>query len=110
LHGGYSQGKKSAVSKDTKEKGPLWGTKPTFFRRKEIRVSLLFFIMQVLCQFLIYYKLTCKPLLREDFPIFFLFNEKSAKYNFLYFAQLHYAILPNLFLFYPYNIKNIATS
>ncbi len=23
------------------EKGPLWGTKQTFFRRKEIRVSLL---------------------------------------------------------------------
>jgi len=33
------------------EKGPLWGTKPTFFRRKEIRVSLLLNVMQLLCHF-----------------------------------------------------------
>ena len=34
------------------EKGRLWGTKLTFFRRKEIRVSLLPNNMQSACQFL----------------------------------------------------------
>ena len=37
------------MRKVKKEKGRLWGTKWTFFRRKEIRVSLLTSLMQSVC-------------------------------------------------------------
>jgi len=76
---------KGAVWKDKIEKGLLWGTKQTFFRRKEIRVSLLFNILQLTCHFssLVYFfeKLSIGEG-RLPFPVF---SCKIRKYNFLYF-------------------------
>jgi len=86
LHGGYSQGKKNVVSDDKKEKGLLWGTKLTFFRRKEIRVSLLLLLMQVLCHFLKYCNFIWKPLLVAEIFSSAFYYKKSAEYNFLYFG------------------------
>jgi hypothetical protein len=57
------------------EKGRLWGTKQTFFRRKEIRVSLLLRLMQLLCHFfllLFFIKKISIEAGRKPFPFFFI--------------------------------------
>jgi hypothetical protein len=57
----------AAATNDKIEKGPLWGTKQTFFRRKEIRVSLLPSIKQFSCHFILELSFLKKPCMGADF-------------------------------------------
>jgi hypothetical protein len=70
------------------EKGLLWGTKLAFFRRKEIRVSLLLNLMQSPCHFnpSIYFLL--KLSIQGGFAPFSFFHKTGGGYNFLYFSHM----------------------
>jgi len=88
------------VQKAEMEKGLLWGTKLAFFRRKEIRVSLLPILMQPSCHFAPSISFLLKRSIHGGFAPFSFFRAKGEKYNFLYFSRMSDGEKPSRILFY----------
>jgi hypothetical protein len=70
------------VQKAEMEKGPLWGTKLAFFRRKEIRVSLLPILLQSPCHFDPSTSFLLKRSIQGGFAPFYLFPRKGRRVQF----------------------------
>jgi hypothetical protein len=88
------------LQKAEMEKGLLWGTKLAFFRRKEIRVSLLLILMQSPCHFNLSIYFLLKRSIQGGFAPFSLLRAKGGEYNFLYFSHLPDGEKPSRILFY----------
>jgi len=76
------------------EKGRLWGTKLTFFRRKEIRVSLLLNNMQSACQLLSSLYFLKKLSIGAEHTPFSLFFQTTAWVQFFVLFRHFFLALP----------------